>query len=256
MILTVDIGNSNIVLAIFDKDKIIKKWRIITSKVKSKDEYSMIIQQLMKADEIEFSKINGIVLSSVVPEINAIFKDSLKFLNAKIMAIGDKSVKLGLKIKKGLESEIGSDILMNIVAGKKKFKENFIIVDMGTATTFDIALKDAEYAGSIIAPGVQLSALSLHSSCSQLPLIEVKKPDHFMGVNTNEVLKSGIYYGYIGSIKEIVSQIQSNFSDTKFKIYLTGGLSPIFIQDLNFIDGVYPDLTSEGLNEIWHLNNK
>ena len=77
-----------------------------------------------------------------------------------------------------------------------------------------------------------------------------------MGVNTNEVLKSGIYYGYIGSIKEIVSQIQNNFSDTKFKIYLTGGLSPIFIQDLNFIDGVYPDLTSEGLNEIWHLNNK
>ena len=156
MILTVDIGNSNIVLAIFDKDKIIKKWRIITSKTKSKDEYAIVIQQLMKADEIDFTKIKGIVLSSVVPEISAIFRDSLEFLNTKILTIGDKSVKLGLKIKKGLESEVGSDILMNIVAGKKKFKENFIIIDMGTATTFDIALKDAEYAGISLAVGDKL----------------------------------------------------------------------------------------------------
>lgn len=256
MILTVDIGNSNIVLAIFDKDQIMKKWRIITSKEKSKDEYAMVIQQLMKADEVDFTKIEGIVLSSVVPEISAIFRDSLDFLNAKVITVGDKSVKLGLKIKSGLESEVGSDILMNMIAGKKRFKENFIIIDMGTATTFDIGLKDAEYAGSIITPGVQLSALSLHKSCSQLPLIEVKKPDYFMGTNTNEVLKSGIYYGYIGLIKEIISQIQNNFKDTKFKVYLTGGLSKIFIQDLNFIDGVYPDLTSEGLNEVWNLNNK
>ncbi len=256
MILTVDIGNSNIVLAIFDNDTIVKKWRVITSKTKSKDEYVIVIKQLMKADEILPEKIDGVVLSSVVPEITPIFAEALSFIKAKILIIGDKNTKTNLKIKKEIESEVGADILMNIVGGKKRFKENFIIIDMGTATTFDIALKNGEYIGSIIAPGVQLQAKALHKSCSQLPLVEIRKPNNFMPTNTLDSLQAGLYYGTIGTIKEIISHIKDTYKDTEFKIYLTGGLSPKFIQDLDFIDGVCPDLTSEGLNEVWNINNK
>ena len=256
MILTVDIGNSNISLAIFDNDIIVKKWKIITSKDKSSNEYSMVIKQLMKADDIDIQKINGIVLSSVVPEIIYVVADSLNFINAKMLIIGDKDVKTGLKVKEEVESEVGSDILMNIVAGKKRFKENFIIIDMGTATTFDIALKNGEYIGSIIAPGIGLEAKALHDSCSQLPLIEIKKPKNFIGNNTKEALMSGLYYGMIGTIKEIVANIKETYNDINFKIYLTGWLSQKFIQDLDFVDGVCSDLTSEGLNEVWNLNNK
>lgn len=256
MILTVDIGNSNIVLALFDGDNIVKKWRLITDISKSKDEYSLVIQQLMRANDIQPKKIKGIVMSSVVPEITPIFKESLKFLNKRILTIGDKGVRTNLVIKKTIQSEIGSDILMNIVAGKKRFKENFIIIDMGTATTFDIAVEKGIYAGSIITPGVKLSTKFMHDVCSQLPLVEIKKPNTFLGNNTVSVIQSGIYYGYIGTVKEIISQIKKSFKNIKFKVYLTGGLSPIFIQDLNFIDGIFPDITSEGLNEVWKMNSK
>lgn len=256
MILTVDIGNSNIVLAIFHNNKILKKWRLITSKTKSRDEYSMVIQQLMKTNDIDVKKISGIVLSSVVPEISFIFKEALKFIDARILTIGDENLKTGLKIKKTIESEIGSDIIATMVGGKKRFKENFIIIDMGTATAFDIGVKNGEYAGSIIVPGAQIGSEGLHERCSQLPLIEIKKPAEFMGNNTLDVLKSGIYYGYVGTIKEIVLRIKDSFKDIEFKVYVTGGLSSVFVQDLDFIDGVFPDLTCEGLNEIWNLNKK
>lgn len=255
MILTIDVGNSNIVLSLFNKHDIVHKWRFITDKEKKADEYTIVIQQLFKTDNVNVKDIKGIVLSSVVPEITDAIKNSLKFINKKILLIGDKSVKTNVKISKKISEEIiGGDILMNIVAGKKEFGENFIVIDMGTATTFDVALKNGEYAGSIIMPGAELAVRSLHEVTSMLPLIEIKKPKELMGKNTIELMKSGIYYGYIGAIKEIIYQIQNTFSDTKFKICLTGGLLPIYVQDLKFIDKTCPDLTSRGLNEVWYMN--
>lgn len=255
MILTVDIGNSNIVFTIFKNKELFKKWRIITDKNKSKDEYSMVIKQLMKTDEISSDEIEGIVISSVVPEITTIFKEALSFLNVKILVVGDKSVKTNLDMDPNILSEVGSDIMMNIVGGKKRFKENFVIIDMGTATTFDIALKDGYYVSSIITPGIAMFNHGLHNSCSQLPLVEVKRPDKFLGKNTSDAIKSGVYYGYIGMIKEIISNIKEEFKDINLKFYITGGLSVVFLRDLDVIDGIAPDLTCEGLQEVWYMNN-
>lgn len=256
MILTVDIGNSNITLTLFGKEKKEHEWRIITDKKKSKDEYSMILKQLIKSDGVIIEDIKGIIMSSVVPELTRTFQSTLTFIeNAKVMIIGDKTTKIDVNIKDGVEKEIGHDILMNIVAGRKRFKENFVIIDMGTATTFNIALKGAEYVGSVITVGANLSAEIVHERCSQLPLIEVKKPKHFMGTNTSNALQSGIYYGYLGLLKEIIFKIKESYKENDLKFYLTGGLSKVFLPDLEFVDGIFPDLTCEGLKETWDLNN-
>ncbi|MDD2840292.1 MAG: type III pantothenate kinase [Rickettsiales bacterium] len=255
MILTVDIGNSNIVLTIFSGEHVFKKWRILTNKSGSKEEYEIIIKQLMKVDEFDYNIIEGIAFSSVVPEIDNDFLEALKFLNKKILKVGDNNVKLNVEYKKEFEDEIGQDILMNIIAGKKRLKENFIVIDMGTATTFDVAVKDGEYVGSVIAPGAKLGSAMLHKFCSQLPEIEIKKPHKILGLNTKVLIQSGLYYGYIGTIKEIVQQIKNEYKDINFKICITGGLSVVFVHDLKFIDEYCPDLTAEGLNEFWYLNN-
>lgn len=255
MILTVDIGNSNIVLTVFSGELVFKKWRILTNKSGSKEEYEIIIKQLMKSSEFDYNSIEGITFSSVVPEIDDSFSGALKFLNKKILKVSDDGVKLNLKWRKEIEEEIGQDILMNIIAGKKRFKENFIVIDMGTATTFDIALKNGEYVGSIIAPGAKLGSAMLHKFCSQLPEVEIKKPHSVIGTNTKVLMQSGLYYGYIGTIKEIVQQIKNEYKYVNFKICITGGLSVVFVHDLKFIDEYCPDLTAEGLNEVWYLNN-
>jgi len=254
MILTVDIGNSNITLTIFKENKKVTEWRIITDKKKSCDEYSIVVKQLIKSDNISIDDIKGIMLSSVVPDITRTFQSALSFLKAEIKTVGDKSVKTNVKISKDINDEIGADILMNIIAGKNRFKENFVIIDMGTATTFNIALKDGEYVGSVITVGANASAEMIHQRCSQLPLIEVKKPKNFVGNNTADALKSGIYYGYLGLLKEIISKIKETYKDYNLKFYLTGGLSKIFLPDLPFVDGIFPDLTCEGLNEVWKMN--
>lgn len=255
MILTVDVGNSNIVLTIFSGEKVFKKWRIITDKTAPKEEYETIFMQLMKFNDFDTGNIEGIVYGSVVPEVDNSLLGALKFLNKRIINVGDKNTKLNLKVRKEIEGElIGQDIIVNIIAGKKKFKENFIIIDMGTATTFDVALADGEYAGSVIAPGAKLGGTALHTFCSQLPEVEIKKPEKVLGSNTEVLMQSGLYYGYIGLIKEIVEQIKREYKHVNFKIYITGGLSVVFIHDLKFVDGFCPNLTCEGLNEVWYIN--
>ena len=127
---------------------------------------------------------------------------------------------------------------------------------MGTATNFSIVGKNGEYYGTIIAPGANLSAAALYNNCSLLPEVEIKKPKQLIGNNTKNLMQSGLFYGYIGIIKEIIGKIKEEYKNTKFKICITGGLSVVFVHDLKFIDDYLPDLTAEGLNEVWYLNNK
>lgn len=256
MILTIDVGNSNIVLTIFDVENVVKKWKIVTDRETTKEEYELIIKQIMASNDFDYKKIDGIVYSSVVPEIDKSLLSGIKFIKAKIIKIKDKTIKLNLKFRENVEDKIGEDILMNLVAAKKRYKENFIAIDMGTATTFSIVGKGGEYQGTIIAPGANLSAKGLSEHCSLLPEIEIKKPKNFIGNTTKDLMQSGLFYGYIGMIKEIVAKIKEEYKNTKFKICITGGLSIVFVHDLKFIDDYFPHLTAEGLNEVWYLNNK
>lgn len=256
MILTIDVGNSNIVLTIFDAENVVKKWKIVTDRETTKEEYELIIKQIMASNDFDYKKIDGIVYSSVVPEIDKSLLSGIKFIKAKIIKIKDKTTKLDLKFKKDIKDRPGEDILMNVVSAKTRYKENFITIDMGTATTFSIVGKGGEYQATIIAPGANLSAMALHNHCSLLPEVEIKKPKNFISNTTKDLMQSGLFYGYIGMIKEIVAKIKEEYKDTKFKICITGGLSVIFVHDLKFIDDYFPNLTAEGLNEVWYLNNK
>ncbi len=254
MILAVDIGNSNIYFGVMEDGEIIHSWKILTTKDKQSSDYSIAIQELVKFSNVDFESLEGVVMSSVVPELTDIIKESLSFLNKKMIVVNDKGVKTGLKVSSNIESEVGSSIISAMVAAKKVYEENFIIIDIRTAITFNIALKGGEYVGSAIFAGPQLSVKALSDNCSKLPLVEVKKPEEFIGNNTIDAIKSGTYYAYLGAIKEIIQNIKEKYSDTEFKIILTGGKSAVFLYDLKFVDAVIPNLTISGLYDIWLLN--
>ena len=256
MILTIDMGNSNIVLSFFKNDKLIKSFRLLTDKEQNEKYYENKLIEAFKENNINLNNIKGIVFSSVVPVLTDTLLKSLKIFNKKIISLNDKNTKTNIKIRENITRKIGTDIICNIVAGKKLFKENFIIVDMGTATTFDIAIKDGEYVGSIIIPGIKMLAESFHERIKHLPLVEIKKPEHFIGNTTEESINSGIFYGYLGTIKEIIKQIKNEYKNTKFKICSTGGLSNLFLdKELKFFNKNISNLTDIGLNEIWKINN-
>lgn len=254
MLLAVDIGNSTICFATFSNGEISNSWKIITIKDKDKEYYSSVIQELMRLDNFDTNQITDIIMSSVVSELTDVIKESLSFLDKKIMIVGQEGVKTNVKINKNIKDEVGTDIIADIVAGKKLYKENFIVVDMGTAVTVNIALKDGIYDGSAILVGPQLSVKILNEFCSKLPLVEVKKPENFVGFDTVDAIKSGTYYGYLGAVKEIINTIKEKYSDVDFKIILTGGKSSVFLYDLKFVDVVMPELTLQGLYEIWKMN--
>lgn len=253
MLLAVDAGNSTISFAVFNEDKIINSWKIIANVDEKANYYSTVLKELMRLDNFDEKNINNIILSSIVPELTNIIKNSLLFLTKNILVIDNKT-KTGVKINSKIKAEVGTDIIADIVAVKNLYKDNFIVIDIGTATTFNIVLKNCEYTGSVILAGPQLSVKSLNQACSKLPLVEVKKPNNFIGFNDADAIKTGTYYGYIGAIKEIITGIKDSFKNIDFKIVLTGSKSATFMYDLTFVDAVIPSLTLQGLNEIWKIN--
>jgi len=254
MILTVDIGNSNVVLAFFNGEEIVYNCRFTTRKdEKNSAQYEVEIKEFFAKNNLKNSDIEGVVLSSVVPEITNIVKGALGFLGYRILVIGESNVNLNINFQINNPEQIGSDILMNIIAGKKLFGENFIIVDMGTATTFDIAGKNGDFIGAVIAPGVRLSCKALSDCCSKLPECLIGLPEMAIAKNTRDAMNAGIYFGHIGVIREITNRIKAEY-ECDMKICLTGGMSYKFGQNMDFIDVIDPDLTLRGLKLVWEMN--
>lgn len=256
MLLAVDLGNSTICLSTFSGNEIKNSWKIITIKDKDTEYYSSVIQELMRLDNFDINKITDIIMCSVVPELTEVIKEALSFTKQRILVVGDDGIKTNIKISTKIEDKVGTDIIADIAAGKKLYKENFIVIDMGTAVTVNVVLKGGEYAGSAFLAGSQLSVKTLSEACSQLPLVEVKKPNTFIGSTTEDAIKTGTYYGYLGAIKEIVNNIKEIHNNVDFKIILTGGKCHVFLYDLQFVDVVVPELTLQGLYEIWKLNKE
>lgn len=256
MLLAVDLGNSTICLSTFSGNEIKNSWKIITIKDKDTEYYSSVIQELMRLDNFDTNKITDVIMCSVVPELTEAIKEALSFLNQKIIIVGEDGVKTNIKISKDIKDKVGTDIIADIAAGKKLYKENFIVIDMGTAVTVNVVLKGGEYVGSAFLAGSQLSVKTLSEACSQLPLVEVKKPNTFIGSTTEDAIKTGTYYGYLGAIKEIVNNIKEIHNNVDFKVILTGGKCHVFLYDLQFVDVVVPELTLQGLYEIWKLNKE
>lgn len=254
MLLAIDIGNTNIVFGLFSDEKLSQKWRLNSDKNKNSEIYAVDIVELFLTNGVDCLKISGAIISSVVPALTDVISDAVKkFYNGEILILGEKSVKLDIDIQVKNKKEVGFDRLVNSIAAFKKFGGNLIIIDFGTATTFDVVGENGEYLGGVISPGVNLSIKILHDMTAQLPKIQVKKQDHVIGKSTIEAMNSGIYFGYISLVEGLIKRIKDEYG-RKMKVIITGGLLSVFENSIPEVNYVEPDLTLEGLKMVYQDN--
>jgi len=257
MLLVFDIGNTNIVIGLFNEEKLTHKWRLPTNSKKSADDYAVDMVELFLTDRIDCLKIEGVVLASVVPSLNEVIREAVKKFTSdavEFFEVGSEKTKLDIEILLNNKSEVGSDRLINSIAAYRKFGGNLIIIDFGTATTFDVVGKNGEYLGGVIAPGINLSLKALHDMTAQLPKITIKSQKNVIGKNTIEAMNSGVYFGYISMVEGMIARIENELGIKTIKI-ITGGLSELFKDALkNLIQHHEPDLTLEGLRMVYDSN--
>jgi type III pantothenate kinase len=254
MLLAIDIGNTNITLGLFSENKLLQKWRLTTDNAKSSDTYAVDIVELFLNSSIDCLKTTNVIIASVVPKLTGVIEEAVKkFYNDKVLIVGDKSLKLGIENKLKNKSEVGADRLINGIAGYRKFGGDLIIVDFGTATTFDVIGGSGEYLGGVIAPGINLSIKALHDMTAQLPRIKVKKQDNVIGKSTIEAMNSGIYFGYISLTEGLIKRIKSEYKKP-MKVITTGGLAHLFENVISEVNHIEPDLTLEGLKIVCEEN--
>lgn len=254
MLLAIDCGNTNTVFAICDGADIRGEWRIATDGRRTADEYAVWLTQLFALDGLNRDDVTGAIIATVVPD--ALFNlQSLckRYFKTQPLVVGDSGVKLGVKVLLETPDEVGADRLVNAVSAHERYPGDLILLDFGTATTFDVVNAAGDYVGGVIAPGINLSLEALHKAAAKLPRIGVKRPPHVIGKSTVPAMQSGVYWGYIGLIEGLVSRMTAEIG-RKSTVIATGGLAPLFADATPAIDHLDPHLTVRGLMAIWRLN--
>lgn len=257
MLLAIDIGNTNVVFALCDGNNTTAQWRIRTDPHRTADEYAVWLFTLMQEENIDRAKVNGVILSSVVPD--AIFElktFARKYLKQEPLVLANgEQVDCGMPIKLDNPKELGADRLINAYAAWAQHNQALIVVDFGTATTFDVVSGKGEYLGGVIAPGINLSLEALQHAAARLTGIAITHPQKVVGSSTTAAMQSGIYYGYAGLIEGIVSRIKDERKED-MKVIATGGLAPLYADATKAIDVVDQDLTIRGLRLIYQRQKK
>jgi type III pantothenate kinase len=246
MLLAIDTGNTNTVFSIWDGAQFIATWRIATDHKRTADEYFVWLKTLMMLKHIE-ADISEAIISSTVPRV--VFNLRVlcdRYFNCRPLVVGKPECALPVLPRVDQGTTVGPDRLVNTVAGFDRHGGNLIVVDFGTATTFDVVDVDGAYIGGVIAPGVNLSLEALHMAAAALPHVDVSRPAHAIGTNTVACMQSGVYWGYIGLVEGIVRQIRME-RDRPMKVIATGGLANLFDQGFDLFDAVEDDLTMHGL---------
>ncbi len=259
MFLALDIGNTNITIGLFGMDKNVvspgakKVWRMSTAKGQTADEYGTLLMDMFYYSGFDAKSVTAVAVASVVPALNPVFEELVKkYFNKKIFFINHINSG-GLKFGTGNPKEAGADRIADVVAAYSMYGGGCIIIDFGTATTFDCVDIKGRYMGGAIAPGPMISAQSLNIKTAQLPQVEMKKPLKAVGSATVECIQSGLYFGYVGLIKELIKRIKSEMKINH--IIATGGLASMMISEIKEIGTVCPDLTLEGIRIIWMKTN-
>lgn len=254
MLLAIDTGNTNTLFAIHDGKEWIVEWRIATNATRTADEYAVWFHQLLVMQGLSFEDISECVISTVVPQSLFNMRNlSRRHLNVDPIIIGEEGIKIGIGIRNVSPKEVGADRLVTALGAMKRYKGNLIIIDSGTATTFDVISEDGYFEGGIISPGINLSVKALHKAAAQLPRIEIRRPENVVGHSTVSAMQSGIFWGYIGLIDGLVERIIEE-EKRSFTVIGTGGVASLFEGASRTIEHYDSNLTIDGLLEIWRLN--
>lgn len=253
LLLVIDVGNSNIVLGIYEGDQLLRDWRISTDKSKTTDEYGILVHDLFRMANIAFAQVKGIIISSVVPPLTGVLeKLSQQYFGFKPYIVGPE-IRTGMAVLYDNPLEVGADRIVNAVAGFDKYRSPLIIVDFGTATTFDYVNSHGEFCGGAIAPGLVISMEALFQRASKLPRVDVMKPPQILARNTVNSMQAGIYYGYVGLVDGIISRMKVECRE-KPAVIATGGLAGLIAPESNTIEKIEEFLTLEGLRILYGRN--
>lgn len=253
MLLAIDCGNTNTVFSIWDGKEFIATWRTSTDWKRTADQYYVWLNTLIRLRNIE-ADITDMIISSTVPRV--VFNLRVladRYFNTRPFVVGKPGCDLPIDVRVDAGTQVGPDRLVNTVAGFDLYGGDLIVVDFGTATTFDVVANDGAYIGGVIAPGVNLSLEALHNAAAALPHIDISKPQNVIGTNTVACMQSGVFWGYVGLVREICERIRAERA-RPMRVIATGGLAPLFQQAVDLFDDYQDELTMHGLTVIHDYN--
>ena len=256
MLLAIDLGNTNIKYGVFDGDKLVASFRVSSRISRTADEYGSVLVGLLANSGINKAQIDGIIFSSVIPNLNYTICHMCEYFFGIAPLMVGPGVKTGLNIKADNPKEVGADIIVNSVSAFTKYGGPLVVIDFGTATTFDVVSEKCELLGVVIAPGIKTSLEGLASKTAQLPMIELDAPKTVIGKNTKHCMQAGVIFGFAGLVDNIVRKIKKELKVENIKVIATGGLGEIIAKESQSISLVDRTLTLDGLRVIYELNKQ
>ena len=254
MLLAIDLGNTNIKYGVFDGDNMVASFRVSSRISRTADEYGSVLVGLLSDRGIKKGDIDGIIFSSVIPALNYTICHMCEYFFGITPLIVGPGIKTGLNIKADTPREVGADIIVNSVSAYNKYGGPVIVIDFGTATTFDVINASGELMGVVISPGIKTSLEGLATKTAQLPMVELDAPKTVIGKNTKHCMQAGIIFGFAGLVENIIKKIKKEMKLEEIKVVATGGLGEIIAKEVSLISIVDRTLTLDGLKMIYKLN--
>jgi len=255
MLLVIDIGNTNTVLGLYDGEELQQRWRLSTSRSRTSDEYAVTIRQFFASVGIELEAVSGCIIACVVPPLLSTFVAMSERTFRTVPIVVGPGLRSGMPILYENPREVGADRIVNAIAAYDRFKAATIVVDFGTATTFDAISSSGQYLGGAISPGVSTSAEALFQRASKLPRVDISCPDRVIGRNTVASMQAGVVFGYVALVDGMVTRIRHEYGEA-MRVIATGGLSELFHQHCANIEAHDPDLTLVGLRLLYERNTR
>ena len=255
MLLVMDVGNSHIKLGVFQDKKLLNSWRLETNTKSTADEYGLNLISILNHTGLSIDEIDGVAMSSVIPSLNYTLEHMVDFYIGKKLMVAGPGVKTGINIKYENPKEVGADRIVNSLAAHKLYGSPCIVIDFGTATTFNVINEQGEFIGGPICPGIRVTADALTSNAAKLPKIELVKPDRIVGKTTVANMQSGIIYGFIGLVEYMIRRIKAETGFSNAKVIATGGFSELIAGEAKVFDIIDKTLTLNGLRMMYELNN-